>query len=156
MVSKIACRVLQRRDRKSWSALAALYRNRGRLRRKKIWGTVKTITSETFLVFRFIVIFVWKYRYKHGGTTFRSTFVNICKTETLFLNFNFVLPCIIVLVKWNTNLMQHCAAFSSGPNKKMWWLTCNDNTCTIGRCTSFKYSWWWALAPETCRVTLQK
>ena len=38
----------------------------------------------------------------------------------------------------------------------MWWLTCNDNTCTSGRCTSFKYSWWWALAPETCRVTLQK
>jgi len=32
----------------------------------------------------------------------------------------------------------------------------NDNTCTSGRCTSFKYSWWWALAPETCRVTLQK
>ena len=26
-----------------------------------------------------------------------------------------------------------------------------DNTCTSGRCTSFKYSWWWALAPETCR-----
>ena len=43
-----------------------------------------------------------------------------------------------------------------GPNKEMWWLTCNDNTCTSGRCTSFKYSWWWALAPETCRVTLQK
>jgi hypothetical protein len=38
----------------------------------------------------------------------------------------------------------------------MWWLTYNDNTCTSGRCTSFKYSWWWALAPETCRVTLQK
>ena len=38
----------------------------------------------------------------------------------------------------------------------MWWLTCNDNTCTSGRCTSFKYSWWWALEPETCRVTLQK
>ena len=32
-----------------------------------------------------------------------------------------------------------------GPNKEMWWLTCNDNTCTSGRCTSFKYSWWWAL-----------
>ena len=34
----------------------------------------------------------------------------------------------------------------------MWWLTYNDNTCTCtsGRCTSFKYSWWWALAPETC------
>ena len=31
-----------------------------------------------------------------------------------------------------------------------------QNTCTSGRCTSFKYSWWWALAPETCRVTLQK
>ena len=46
--------------------------------------------------------------------------------------------------------------FSSGPKKEMWWLTCNDNTCTSGRCTSFKYSWWWALAPETCRVTLQK
>jgi len=38
----------------------------------------------------------------------------------------------------------------------MWWLTCNDNTRTSGRCTSFKYSWWWALSPETCRVTLQK
>ena len=25
-----------------------------------------------------------------------------------------------------------------GPNKEMWWLTCNDNTCTSGRCTSFK------------------
>ena len=37
----------------------------------------------------------------------------------------------------------------------MWWLTCNDNTCTSGRCTSFKYSWWWALAPETCRVTAE-
>ena len=24
------------------------------------------------------------------------------------------------------------------PNKEMWWLTCNDNTCTSGRCTSFK------------------
>ena len=45
---------------------------------------------------------------------------------------------------------------SSGPNKVMWWLTCNDNTCTSGRCTSFKYSWWWALAPETRRVTPQK
>ena len=44
----------------------------------------------------------------------------------------------------------------SGPNKEMWWLTYNDNTRTSGRCTSFKYSWWWALAPETCRVTLQK
>jgi len=43
-----------------------------------------------------------------------------------------------------------------GPNKEMWWLTCNDNTCTSGRCTSFKYSWWWAFAPEPCRVTLQK
>jgi len=41
-------------------------------------------------------------------------------------------------------------------NKEMWWLTCNDNTCSSGRRTSFKYSWWWALAPETCRVTLQK
>ena len=41
-------------------------------------------------------------------------------------------------------------------NREMWWLTCNDNTCTSGRCNSFKYSWWWALAPETCRVTLQK
>ena len=30
------------------------------------------------------------------------------------------------------------------------------NTCTSGRCTSFKYSWWGMLAPETCRVTLQK
>ena len=58
-------------------------------------------------------------------------------------------------VKWNTNLMQQ-HAFSSGPNKEMWWLTCNDNTCTSGRRTSFKYSWGWALAPETCRVTLQK
>ena len=29
------------------------------------------------------------------------------------LNFNFVLPCIIVSVKWNTNLMQHCAGFIS-------------------------------------------
>ena len=37
----------------------------------------------------------------------------------------------------------------------MWWLTCNDNTCTSGRCTSFKYSWRWALAPETCRVTAE-
>ena len=36
----------------------------------------------------------------------------------------------------------------AGPNKEMWWLTCNDNTCTSGRCTSFKYSWWWALAPK--------
>ena len=36
-------------------------------------------------------------------------------------------------------------AFSFGPNKEMWWLTCNDNTCNIGRPTSFKYSWWWAL-----------
>ena len=43
-----------------------------------------------------------------------------------------------------------------GPNKEMWWLTCNYNTCTSGRCTSFKYSWWRALAPETCRLTLQK
>ena len=43
---------------------------------------------------------------------------------------------------------------AEGPNKEMWWLTCNDNTCTSGRCSSFKYSWWWALAPETCRVTL--
>ena len=43
-----------------------------------------------------------------------------------------------------------------GPNKEMWWLTCNDNTCTSGCSTSFKYSWWWALEPETCRVTLQK
>ena len=43
-----------------------------------------------------------------------------------------------------------------GPNKEMWWLTCNDNTCTSGRCITFKYSWWWALASETCRVTLQK
>ena len=34
--------------------------------------------------------------------------------------------------------------------------TCNDNTCTIGRCTSFKYSSLWALALETCRVTPQK
>jgi len=42
--------------------------------------------------------------------------------------------------------------WSSGPNKEMWWLTYNDNTCTSGRCTSFKYSWWWALAPETCRM----
>jgi len=42
-----------------------------------------------------------------------------------------------------------------GPNKVMWWLTCNDNTRTSGRWTSFKYSWWWALVPETCRVTLQ-
>ena len=25
-----------------------------------------------------------------------------------------------------------------------------------GHSTCFKYSWWWALAPETCRVTLQK
>ena len=25
-----------------------------------------------------------------------------------------------------------------GPNKEMWWLTYNDNTCTSGRCTSFK------------------
>ena len=24
----------------------------------------------------------------------------------------------------------------NGPNKEMWWLTCNDNTCTSGRCTS--------------------
>ena len=31
-----------------------------------------------------------------------------------------------------------------------------QNTCTSGRRTSFKYSWWWALAPETCRVTMQK
>jgi len=46
--------------------------------------------------------------------------------------------------------------FSSGPNKEIWWLTRNDNTCTSGRRTSFKYSWRWALAPETCRVTLQK
>ena len=51
-------------------------------------------------------------------------------------------------------LQGHSTCF--GPNKEMWWLTCNDNTCTSGRCTSFKYSWWWALAPETCRVTLQK
>ena len=42
-----------------------------------------------------------------------------------------------------------------GPNKEMWWLTCNDNTCTSGRCTSFKYSWWWTFAPETCRVTAE-
>jgi uncharacterized protein (UPF0276 family) len=42
-----------------------------------------------------------------------------------------------------------------GPNKEMWWLTYNDNTRTSGRCTSFKYSWWWALAPETCRVTAE-
>ena len=42
---------------------------------------------------------------------------------------------------------------SSGPNKEMWWL---DNTCTSGHRTSFKYFWWWTLAPETCRVTLQK
>ena len=27
-------------------------------------------------------------------------------------------------------------AFSFGPNMEMWWLTCNDNTCTGGRCTS--------------------
>ena len=26
-----------------------------------------------------------------------------------------------------------------------------QNTCTGGRCTSFEYSWWWALAPETCK-----
>ena len=34
--------------------------------------------------------------------------------------------------------MQHCAGFisaDSGPNKEMWWLTCNDNTCTSGRRT---------------------
>ena len=37
----------------------------------------------------------------------------------------------------------------------MWWLTCNNNTCTSGRRTSFKYSWWWVLAPETCRVTAE-
>jgi len=43
-----------------------------------------------------------------------------------------------------------------GPNKEMWWLTCNDNTHTSDRCTSFKYSLWWALAPEKRRVTLQK
>ena len=76
-----------------------------------------------------------------------------------------------LLVKWNTILMQHCASFISAeslymfraqapiitsPNKEMWWLTCNDNTCTSGSRTSFKYSWWWALAPETFRVTLQK
>ena len=38
-----------------------------------------------------------------------------------------------------------------GPNKVRW---CDDLSATItrtsGRCTSFKYSWWWALAPETC------
>jgi len=50
----------------------------------------------------------------------------------------------------------HLLIMAGSPNKEMWWLTCNDNTCTSGRCTSFKYSWWWALASETCRVTLQK
>ena len=58
--------------------------------------------------------------------------------------------CVIVAGK-----SSHLLIRAGGPNK-MWWLTCNDNTCTSGRCTSFKYSWWWVLAPETCRVTLQK
>jgi len=58
--------------------------------------------------------------------------------------------CVIVARKSSHLLI------SSGPNKMMWWLTCNNSTCTNGRCTSFKCSWWWALAPETCRVTLKK
>ena len=36
------------------------------------------------------------------------------------------------------------------------YLPANDNTCISGRRISFKYSWRWKLAPETCRVTLQK
>ena len=59
--------------------------------------------------------------------------------------------CVIV-----SGQSSHLLIRAGGPNKEMWWLTWNYNTCTRGRCTSFKYSWWWALAPETCRVTLQK
>ena len=59
--------------------------------------------------------------------------------------------CVIVAGK-----SSHLLIRASCPNKEMRWLTCNDNTCTSGRCTSFKYPWWWVLAPETCRVTLQK
>ena len=36
----------------------------------------------------------------------------LCIIESTF-NFNFVFPCIIVWVKWNTNLTQHCAGFIS-------------------------------------------
>ena len=32
----------------------------------------------------------------------------------------------------------HLLIRAFGPNKEMWWLTYNDNTCTSGRCTSFK------------------
>ena len=31
----------------------------------------------------------------------------------------------------------HLLIRAFGPNKEMWWLTCNDNTCTSGCCTSF-------------------
>ena len=48
---------------------------------------------------------VWKHETVFEGTI--TTWVNkrIC--------FKFVFPCIIVQVKWNTNLMQHCAGFIS-------------------------------------------
>ena len=61
----------------------------------------------------------------------------------------------VVKTGWQAN-RSHLLIRAEGPNKEMWWLTYNDNTCTSGRCTSFKYSWWWPLAPETCRVTMQK
>ena len=50
---------------------------------------------------------------------------------------------------------QCCIKFF-GPNKEMWWLTCNDKTCTSGRCTSFKTPDDGRFTPETCRVTLKK
>jgi len=41
------------------------------------------------------------------------------RLETYQYCFNFVFPCIIVKVKWNTNLMQHCAGFISAESLYM-------------------------------------
>ena len=60
--------------------------------------------------------------------------ISIQTAISMSVNFNFVIPCIIVQVKRNTNLMQHCAGFISAESLY-----------------TFR-----AQAPETCRVTLQK
>ena len=67
----------------------------------------------------------------------QNTYLAIMKRCSVIVNVymseceKYLLLVIFVLFLW---MLWNC---SSGPNKEMWWLTCNDNTRNSGRRTSF-------------------
>ena len=94
---------------------------------------------EINLVFQQILILCFRasqYKSNETPTWCNTVQVLFLQSHSTYINRNNVLIQVIMLMLISYIFLQ--------------------NTCTSDRCTSFKYSWWWALAPETCRVTLRK